>query len=43
MEVDLGPGHFVLDGDPGPPKGGQCTPADCGQTAAWIKMPHGTG
>jgi len=22
MEVGLGPGHIVLDGDPAPPKGG---------------------
>jgi len=23
MEVGLGPGHIVIDGDPGPPKGAQ--------------------
>jgi len=43
MEVDLGPGHIVLDGysDPPPPKGQSpqfpvhiC----CGQMAGWIKM-----
>jgi len=44
MEVDLGPGQIVLDGDPAPlPKGysrpifGTCR----GQTAGWIKMPLG--
>ena len=37
MEVDLGPGDFVLDGDP-------ASPAHfyCGQTAVCIKMPLGT-
>jgi len=29
VEVGLGPGHIVLDGDP------------AGQTAGWIKMPVG--
>ena len=48
MEVGLGPGDFVLDGDPAPPspRGGQ-TPkfsahVYCGQTAGWIKMVVGT-
>jgi len=43
-EVGLGPGDFVLDGDPAPPpqKRGR-TPkfsahVYCGQTAGWIKM-----
>jgi len=35
MQVSLGPGHIVLDGDPAPP------PAYCGQTAGCIKMPLG--
>jgi len=26
MEVDLGPGHYVLDGEPAPPKGAQQPP-----------------
>jgi len=47
MEVGLGPGDFVLDGDPAPtPKGAEPHPilahVYCGQTAAWIKMPLGT-
>jgi len=48
MEVGLGPGHIVLDGDPAllPRKGAQPRPnfsayACCGQTAGWIKMPLG--
>jgi len=44
MEVGLGPGHIVLDGDPAPlPKRGHCRQFSanvyCGQTAGWIKMP----
>jgi len=49
MQVGLGPGHFVLDGDPTPfLKRGESPPAQfsahvyCGQTAAWIKMQLGT-
>ena len=48
MEVGLGPGHIVLDGDTAPsPKRGR-TPqflvhVYCGQTAGWIKTPLGTG
>jgi len=48
MEVALGPGDFVLDGDPAPlPKKGAEPPkfsahVYCGQTAEWIKMPLGT-
>ena len=44
MEVGLGPGNFVLDGDPAPPpeKGGGSLstiygPCTFGQTAGWIK------
>jgi len=44
MEVGLGPGHIVLDGDPAPPKKDPQFLARvcCGQTAGWIKMPLGT-
>ena len=45
MEVGLGPGDFVLDGDPAAPspKGGGQTPkfsahVYCGQTAGWMKL-----
>ena len=44
MQVGLGPGHIVLDWEPGspPPKRGQSTPnfrpVYCGQTAGCIKM-----
>jgi len=48
MEVDLGPGDFLLDGDPAPlPKRGLSPPPQfaahvhCGQTAGCIKMPLG--
>jgi len=49
MEVGLGPGDFVLDGDPAPPSpkegGGQSPQFSahicCGQKAAWIKMSLG--
>jgi len=47
MEQGLGPGDFVLDGDPTPPpqKGGGAPKFSarvyCGQTAAWIRMPRG--
>ena len=49
MELGLGPGDFVLDGDPAPsPKRGRSPPpkkksahAYCGQTAGCIKMPLG--
>jgi len=51
MEVGLGPGDFVFDGDPAPLRKKGTTPAQfvvhvyCGQTAVglWIKMPLGTG
>jgi len=50
MEVGLGPGDFVFDGDPAPPsqKGRAQPPSQfldhvyCGQTAGWMKMPFGT-
>ena len=44
MELSLGPGDFVLDGDPAPPpqKGAEhpkfSAHVYCGQTAGWIKM-----
>ena len=46
MEVGLGPGHIVLDGDTAPlPKGGQnpqfSAHVYCGQTAGWINMALG--
>jgi len=45
-EVGLGPGHFVLDGDPTPREKGTAPSlfphVYCGQTAGWIKMPIGT-
>jgi len=45
-EVDLGPGHIVLDGDPAPLSQRNTAPSFrpmsvCGQTAGWIKMPLG--
>jgi len=51
MEVGLGPGNFVLDGDRAPPlqKGGRAplpkfsARVHCGQTAGWIKTVLGTG
>ena len=48
LEVGLGPGHIVLNGDPAPlpEKGGttltQFSAHVCGETAGWIKMPLGT-
>jgi len=44
MEVGLGPGHIVLDGDPAPsPKRGQSPQFSshfcCGQTAVYIRIP----
>jgi len=43
MNVGLGPGHNVLDGDPDPLQKGDrvsqfSTHFYCGQTAGWIKM-----
>ena len=53
MELGLGPGDFVLDGDPRfpPQKGGGRAPPQkkkisahvyCGQTAGWMKLVLGT-
>ena len=48
MEVGLGQGHIVLDGDTAPlPQKGAEPPqflahVYCGQTAGWIKTPLGT-
>jgi len=44
VEVGLGPGDIVLDGDPALPERGIAVPhffahVYCGQTARWIKMP----
>jgi len=45
-QLGLGPGHIVLDGDPGlpPPKGHSpqfLAHVYCGQAAEWIEMPLG--
>ena len=48
MEVGLGPGHIMLDGDPAPPQKGHSPPPRflahvcCGQMAGWIEMLLGT-
>ena len=47
MEVDLGLGNIVLDGNPAPTSLKGHSPqfsahVRCGQTAGWIKMPLGT-
>ena len=46
MEAGLGPGDFVLNGNPAPPEKGHSRQFSahvyCGQTAGWIKMPLGT-
>ena len=46
MEVGLGPGHSVLDGDLAPSKSARPTQflahVYCGQTAGWINMRLGT-
>jgi len=48
MEVGLGPGDFVFNGDPAPQKKGHSPhpifgpSIYCGQTAVWINMPLGT-
>jgi len=49
MQVGLGPGHIVLDGDSAPPPQKGAEPpiqfsahVCCGQTAGWIKMSLGT-
>jgi len=48
VQVGLGPGHIVLDGDPGPPSPKWGTALlqflayiCCGQMARWMKMPIG--
>ena len=44
VQVGLGPGHIVLDGEPPPPKGAQppiFAHVRFGQVAGWIKMPLG--
>jgi len=46
MQVSLGPGHIVSDGDPIPlPQRGRATQFSahicCGQMAGWVKMPLG--
>jgi len=45
MQVGLGPGHIVLDGDPAsPPQRGTVSQfsahISCGQTAEWIEICH---
>jgi len=48
MEIGLGPGDFVFDGDPAPPRKKDTAPTQfsahvyCCQTAGWIKTPLGT-
>ena len=49
MEVSLGPGDFVFDGDPPPPLEKRAQPltqflahVSYGQATEWIKMPLGT-
>ena len=48
MEVGLGPGDFVFDGEPTPRTEGTPTTTQflahvyCGQTAGWMKTPLGT-
>ena len=48
MQVGLGPGNIVLDGDPATPKKTGTAPPQflahvrCGQAAGWIKMPLGS-
>jgi len=43
-EVDIGPGHIVLDGDPLSRKRGiqLSIHVYCGHTAGWMKTPLGT-
>ena len=49
MEVGLGPGDFVFDGDPATPRTEDAPSSShflahvyCGQTAGWMKTPLGT-
>ena len=39
MEVDLGPGHIVLDGVPAPAKGAQQPPPLFGPCLLWPRSP----
>jgi len=39
MEVGLGPGHIVLDGDPTPPSPKEAQPPIFGPCLLWINMP----
>jgi len=44
MEVGLGPGHIVLDGNPAPSKWHSpqfLAYVCCGQTAGWMQIPLG--
>jgi len=48
VEIDIGPGHIVLDGDPAPPQRGTVPQRPpifahvcCGQTAGWTKVSLG--
>jgi len=38
-EVDLGPGHIVLDGDPAPPRKGHSSPPLFGSCPLWPPLP----
>ena len=38
-EVDLGPGHIVLDGDPAPPQKGHSSPFLFGLCLLWPRSP----
>ena len=40
-EVDLGPGHIVLDGDPAPPAKGAQQPPPFGPCLLWPQSPIG--
>jgi len=39
MEVGVGSGDIVLDGDTAPPPKKKLAYVCCGQTAGWFKMP----
>jgi len=47
VEIGLGPGNLVFDGDPASPRKKGTAPTQflahvyCGQTAEWIKLPLG--
>jgi len=38
-EVDLGPGHIVLDGDPAPLRKGHSSPPLFGPCLLWLRSP----